>query len=261
MNAVDAQDRPLFRAYTVVTFERQGSGTRLQVTQDYTLFEGFAAPMIQGGACGWSGSLDRLQAGGRRPAEVEAHQLHSLACADSRANRPPKQHVHVDDRQGHSAPLQRSFHGLEPRSSHAGNEIARRGPGSRALRGRRSPPRVRVILDAFHIAGRPGCARSISRGKPLSIVTSEASTQCFGRRLHGLQRFEHIADAGNLHFVHRYMMFFGERAHRGSQVQPRRQTHPMKCGLLQECRRNEGPYRSHLSGSSVYLLRSCAKRA
>lgn len=61
MNALDAQDRPLFRAYTVVTFERESSGTRLQVTQNYTLLDGFAAPMIQGAPAGWSETLDRLE--------------------------------------------------------------------------------------------------------------------------------------------------------------------------------------------------------
>jgi uncharacterized protein YndB with AHSA1/START domain len=61
MNAVGPQERPLFRAYTVVTLAEEGSGTRLEVTQSYTLFEALAAPMIQGAPEGWSQTLDRLE--------------------------------------------------------------------------------------------------------------------------------------------------------------------------------------------------------
>ena len=61
MNAVGLQERPLFRAFTVITFSEEGSGTRLEVTQSYTLFDGSAAPMIQGAPQGWSQTLDRLE--------------------------------------------------------------------------------------------------------------------------------------------------------------------------------------------------------
>jgi uncharacterized protein YndB with AHSA1/START domain len=61
MQAVGAQDRPLFRAYTVVTFEEErGGSTRLEVTQSYTLFDAAAAPMLQGAPLGWNQTLDRL---------------------------------------------------------------------------------------------------------------------------------------------------------------------------------------------------------
>lgn len=62
MQAMGADDRPLFRAYTVATFEPDRSGgTRLEVTQTYTLFQPMAASMIQGAPQGWSQTLDRLE--------------------------------------------------------------------------------------------------------------------------------------------------------------------------------------------------------
>lgn len=61
MNALGAEDRPLFRAYTIVTLAEEGSGTRLEVKQIYTLFEATAATRIQGASQGWSQTLDRLE--------------------------------------------------------------------------------------------------------------------------------------------------------------------------------------------------------
>jgi uncharacterized protein YndB with AHSA1/START domain len=60
MNAVAEQDRALFRAYTVVRFAAERGGTRLEVTQSYTLFDPAAAAMIQGAPIGWGQTLDRL---------------------------------------------------------------------------------------------------------------------------------------------------------------------------------------------------------
>lgn len=60
MTAVGEQDTPLFRAHTVVRFADEHGGTRLEVTQSYTLFEPSAATMIQGASQGWSQTLDRL---------------------------------------------------------------------------------------------------------------------------------------------------------------------------------------------------------
>jgi uncharacterized protein YndB with AHSA1/START domain len=61
MNAFGAEGPPLFRAYTVVTLAAQETGTRLEVTQTYTLFEGAATAMIRGAPQGWSQTLDRLE--------------------------------------------------------------------------------------------------------------------------------------------------------------------------------------------------------
>lgn len=71
MTAVDADDEPLFRAYTVATFSDEGTGTRLQVTQNYTVFSDQAAPMIGGASQGWAETLDRL---GAEVARVEKHR-------------------------------------------------------------------------------------------------------------------------------------------------------------------------------------------
>ncbi|MGO8972741.1 MAG: SRPBCC family protein [Steroidobacteraceae bacterium] len=61
MNVVGDQDKPLFRAHTVATFADVAGGTRLEVTQTYTLIESSAAPMIAGAPRGWSQTLDRLE--------------------------------------------------------------------------------------------------------------------------------------------------------------------------------------------------------
>jgi uncharacterized protein YndB with AHSA1/START domain len=53
-------DVTLFRAYTVVTFSDEGDGSRMAVTQSYTLLEPLAARMIEGGTQGWEQILDRL---------------------------------------------------------------------------------------------------------------------------------------------------------------------------------------------------------
>jgi uncharacterized protein YndB with AHSA1/START domain len=60
MNAVAERDRALFRAYTVVRFTEERGGTRLEVTQSYTLLDPAAAAMIQGAPIGWGQTLDRL---------------------------------------------------------------------------------------------------------------------------------------------------------------------------------------------------------
>jgi uncharacterized protein YndB with AHSA1/START domain len=61
MNAVGEQDRVLFRAHTIVNLADAAGGTRLEVTQTYTLLDPVAAPMIQGASQGWSQTLDRLE--------------------------------------------------------------------------------------------------------------------------------------------------------------------------------------------------------
>ncbi|MGD0959259.1 MAG: SRPBCC domain-containing protein [Methylomonas sp.] len=61
MYAVGEADAPLFRAYTAVTFTAVGGVTRMEVTQNYTLFEASAAQMIQGTPRGWGETLDKLE--------------------------------------------------------------------------------------------------------------------------------------------------------------------------------------------------------
>jgi uncharacterized protein YndB with AHSA1/START domain len=61
MNAIGDRNKPLFRAYTVVNFSDDAGGTRLEVTQRYTLREPIAATMIQGAPQGWDQTLDRLE--------------------------------------------------------------------------------------------------------------------------------------------------------------------------------------------------------
>jgi uncharacterized protein YndB with AHSA1/START domain len=61
MRVVGDKDSPLFLAHTIVTFANKGGGTRLEVTQQYTLLDAVAAPMVQGAPQGWSETLDRLE--------------------------------------------------------------------------------------------------------------------------------------------------------------------------------------------------------
>jgi len=86
MQAIGAQDRPLFRAYTIVTFEEvRGGSTRLEVTQAYTLYESLAALMIQGAPQGWSQTLDHLEqevARIARSSEVSRSVAHGTFCIE-----------------------------------------------------------------------------------------------------------------------------------------------------------------------------------
>jgi uncharacterized protein YndB with AHSA1/START domain len=86
MQAIGAQDRPLFRAHTVVTFEEvRGGSTRLEVTQTYTLYESLAAQMIQGASQGWSQTLDHLEqevARIGRSGDVSRSVAHGTFCIE-----------------------------------------------------------------------------------------------------------------------------------------------------------------------------------
>ena len=62
MHAVDAAGRPLFRAYTEVDFADALAGTRIDVTQTYTVIDpSVALPMVDGAAEGWRSTLDKLE--------------------------------------------------------------------------------------------------------------------------------------------------------------------------------------------------------
>jgi uncharacterized protein YndB with AHSA1/START domain len=60
---VGPDDRPVFRARTLVIFDQEhGGSTRLTVKQSYTVFQpAIALAMIQGASQGWSQTLDRLE--------------------------------------------------------------------------------------------------------------------------------------------------------------------------------------------------------
>src|SRR5438105_1361182 len=62
MHAVDDGDRPLFRAYTEVSFADDVVGTRMEVVQTYTFADpAAAAPMVAGAPEGRRTTLDKLQ--------------------------------------------------------------------------------------------------------------------------------------------------------------------------------------------------------
>jgi len=61
MDVVGDKNKALFRAHTIVTFADAGDGTRLEVTQSFTIIDPAAAWMTQGAAQGWSQTLDRLE--------------------------------------------------------------------------------------------------------------------------------------------------------------------------------------------------------
>lgn len=61
MNVVDADNRPLMHAHTVVTFAEECGGTRMEVTQTHTPLAPIAEQMIQGAPEGWKQTLDKLE--------------------------------------------------------------------------------------------------------------------------------------------------------------------------------------------------------
>src|SRR5665213_2465376 len=63
MHATDLQGRPLFRAYTEVTFtDALPGGTTMDVVQTYTFVDpAMAAPMVAGAPEGWRTTLDKLE--------------------------------------------------------------------------------------------------------------------------------------------------------------------------------------------------------
>jgi uncharacterized protein YndB with AHSA1/START domain len=69
MRIDDGDGTPLFRAYTEVDFGDAPGGTRLDVTQTYTLIDLSKAWMPQGAPQGWNSTLDNLA---RETARMEA---------------------------------------------------------------------------------------------------------------------------------------------------------------------------------------------
>jgi uncharacterized protein YndB with AHSA1/START domain len=61
MRVDDSDGTPLFRAYTELDFANAPGGTRLDVTQTYTLIDLSKAWMLAGAPQGWSSTLDNLE--------------------------------------------------------------------------------------------------------------------------------------------------------------------------------------------------------
>jgi uncharacterized protein YndB with AHSA1/START domain len=61
MRIDDSAGAPLFRAYTEVDFSDDPGGTRLDVTQTYTLIDLTKGWMLAGAPQGWSSTLDNLE--------------------------------------------------------------------------------------------------------------------------------------------------------------------------------------------------------
>ena len=61
MRIADGAGNPLFRAYTEVDFADSLGGTRMDVTQTYTLIDPSTAWMIAGAPEGWRSTLDKLE--------------------------------------------------------------------------------------------------------------------------------------------------------------------------------------------------------
>jgi uncharacterized protein YndB with AHSA1/START domain len=61
MRISDANDKPLFRAYTELDFTEVAGGTGLDVTQTYTLLDPSVAGMLGGAPEGWRSTLDNLE--------------------------------------------------------------------------------------------------------------------------------------------------------------------------------------------------------
>jgi uncharacterized protein YndB with AHSA1/START domain len=61
MHVTDTTGKALFRAYTEVDFIDALGGTRLDVTQTYTILDPSAAWMVKGAPNGWASTLDKLE--------------------------------------------------------------------------------------------------------------------------------------------------------------------------------------------------------
>lgn len=61
MQVSDSAGKPLFSAYTEVNFADALGGTRVDITQSYTLHDPSVAWMVQGAPKGWSSTLDKLE--------------------------------------------------------------------------------------------------------------------------------------------------------------------------------------------------------
>ena len=82
MHATDLQGRPLFRAYTEVTFTDALGGTRMDVVQTYTFVDpSMAAPMVAGAPEGWRTTLDKLEQEVLRMSGAVGTQLRSVVHA------------------------------------------------------------------------------------------------------------------------------------------------------------------------------------
>ena len=82
MHAVDLQGRPLFRAYTEVTFTDVLGGARMDVVQTYTFIDpSMAAPMVAGAPEGWRTTLDKLEQEVLRMSDAIGAQLRSVVHA------------------------------------------------------------------------------------------------------------------------------------------------------------------------------------
>jgi uncharacterized protein YndB with AHSA1/START domain len=88
MHATDRQGRPLFGAYTEVTFtDAPAGGTTMDVVQTYSFIDpAMAAPMVAGAQEGWRTTLDKLEQevrgmsiGGSAPSRSAVHGSFHLA--------------------------------------------------------------------------------------------------------------------------------------------------------------------------------------
>jgi uncharacterized protein YndB with AHSA1/START domain len=81
MQPGESDGQPLFHAHTVVSFAAEADGTRLDVTQSYTILNPMAAPMIQGAPQGWGQTLDRLEVELQRNQQSPPAQRHTVHAA------------------------------------------------------------------------------------------------------------------------------------------------------------------------------------
>jgi uncharacterized protein YndB with AHSA1/START domain len=82
MHATDLKGRPLFRAYTEVTFADALGGTRMDVVQTYSFIDpSMAAAMVAGAPEGWSTTLDKLEQEVLRMSGAVGTQQRSVAHA------------------------------------------------------------------------------------------------------------------------------------------------------------------------------------
>ena len=98
LTVTDAQNRALFRAFTEVRFADALGGTRLDVTQTYTVIDPEAAWMARGAPQGWAQTLDNLGAEVRRmlaSPEAPRSVVHSAFTLERTYDASPERVFHA----------------------------------------------------------------------------------------------------------------------------------------------------------------------
>jgi len=151
MEITDNAGRKLFRAYTEVDFADALGGTKMDVTQTYTILDPSAAWMVEGAPHGWASTLDKL--------EKEVVRLQGGADGGTRS----VTHAHFNLKRTYDAPVTRvwkAFTDVEAKQKWFGGAPGRwevlerrmdvRAGGGERLKGRWEGGMVSTFDASYH---------------------------------------------------------------------------------------------------------------